>query len=131
MWIAEEVIRANHRWLASDEEKTLPQYESSADIWSFGLVLLFMFTAKYHTNPEAFEKAEFGMIRNKDPFPRPVIPAGLLPPFDSIIKECLDSNPTRRPTSEGLRKRFQEALEALTEPTPTTRARRRISLKKN
>lgn len=121
IWMAEEVIRAeNLRLLAEDEETlaSIPRYESSADIWSFGLVLLFICTGKHHTALLEFEKGVAKMLQvPKAQFPRPVVPEGLLAPFDSIINECLDPDPKRRPKSEDLRKRFQAALEALSEPS--------------
>lgn len=116
LWMAIEVLQTDSLRLTEDPPARIPRYEFSADIWSFGLVLLFMFTAKYHMTSLEFLRAEFRMIHQNAKFPEPMIPAGLPPLFDSIIKDCLDPDPTRRPRSADLLSRFQDALTASSEP---------------
>jgi serine/threonine protein kinase len=105
--MAEEVLRDDVRKKLCLEPIHL-HYESSADVFSFGLVLFFLFEGKHPYSDGKFEEITFALNRDHEaPFPKPEIPEAIPDRYKNVINGCLNSDPEDRPTFMHLMNLFE------------------------
>ena len=91
----EYAMVSNPRWTAPEVYTADPQYTSKSDVWSFGMVLVELFTQgcePYHKIKDQNVKV---VITNGTP---PDIPYSCPHNIQSLIKRCVQSNPSQRPS---------------------------------
>lgn len=85
------------------------------DIYSFGMIVWQLLTRREPFSDTPDGSAEFqdlesfshAVVQDKR---RPEIPADTLPVLQDLIKDCLDSNPNRRPPFQSIVKRLDSAI---------------------
>ncbi|GMH40429.1 hypothetical protein BSKO_08333 [Bryopsis sp. KO-2023] len=103
--------RGMYRYLAPEMIKDDRNVTKQIDIFSFGVVLWEMYTrtVPYH---EYGKDDLLDRVMNDGPFPLE-LPEEAEPEWKSLVQECMQVDPLKRPSFVNLTIRFEEALDAL------------------
>lgn len=87
-WMAPEVLQAVLR------KNSTPDHACAVDIWSLGCTVIEMFTGKPPWNDLSEVKAMFNVLRKMPPIPETLSSDG-----KDFLKQCLQREPTKRPSA--------------------------------
>ena len=95
-------------WMAPEVLSGAVKNTTESDIYSFGIVLYEVFSRKEPYEGEPYESV-VEQICDLQINKRPPIPYGMPHDFESIMKECLEASPEKRPTAEELDGRLKRS----------------------
>ena len=95
-FIAKEyAMVSNPRWTAPEVYTADPQYTSKSDVWSFGMVLVELFTQGYEPYSHVGLREVRAMVTNGT---QPDIPRNCPVMIQSCIQNCLQQSQSQRPS---------------------------------
>jgi serine/threonine protein kinase len=97
--------RGSFPYLAPEIHQGQATHQASGDVWSFGIILLEIFTGKYAWGTRAENEIIKFLQLGEPPKNKESIP----PKVQEIIKKCLKKDPSERPTFDELTPLLTEA----------------------